>query len=55
MLESGNITLKSIIDVILHYCPKTKDQIEFPLIIINIDETNVLFASKKWLLASDSS
>ncbi|CAG8757813.1 13596_t:CDS:2, partial [Acaulospora morrowiae] len=44
MLE-GNINLEDILKVILHYIPCLDEQIEYPLFIINIDETNELFDS----------
>src|SRR3954452_22772838 len=47
----SNVTLRVILKVILHYIPCLDGQIEYPLFIINIDETNAMFESEHgyWL------
>ena len=43
---SSKVLLEDILKVILHYIPCLDSQIKYPLFIINIDETNVLFESR---------
>ena len=47
----SNVTLRTILKVILHYISCLDEKIEYPLFIINIDETNALFESEHgyWL------
>src|ERR1044072_3592065 len=50
---SSKVLLGDILKLILHYIPCLDSQIKYPLFIINIDETNVLFESNHgyWLRA----
>ncbi|RIB19564.1 hypothetical protein C2G38_2181489 [Gigaspora rosea] len=49
----SNVTLETILKVILYYIPCLDGQIEYPLFIININETNALFESGHGTHASD--
>ncbi|CAG8457971.1 18784_t:CDS:2 [Acaulospora morrowiae] len=49
----SDVILEDILKVILHYIPCLDGNIEYPLFIINIDETNVLFESEHGTHAND--